>query len=141
MRPVFLTGSLGAVGRPRRSTEDKSNGRLVILLKAVCGCAEVPFGLACTGLSFVEEAWVVGGAPTAGEALELGFALGVPAALGPLAAAALVAVKGIAERIVAEDTCRGGRAGKGVAWSRLRQDYVAAIVWRSFTQHWEVGCM
>lgn len=114
MRPVFLTGSLGAVGRPRRSTEDKSNGRLVILLKAVCGCAEVPFGLACTGLGFV-EAWVVGGAPTAGEALELGFALEVPAALGPLAAAALVAVKAIVERIVAEETCRGGQAGNGVA--------------------------
>lgn len=109
MRPVFLTGSLGAVGRPRRSTEDKSNGRLVILLKAVCGCAEVPFGLACTGFG-LEEAWVVGGAPTAGEALELGFALEVPAALGPLAAAALVAVNGIVQRVVAEEKCRGGQA-------------------------------
>lgn len=95
----------------------------------------MPFGLACTGLGFVEEAWFGGGAPTAGEALELGFALEVPAALGPLAAAALVAVKGIVERIVAEETCRGGRAGNGVAWSRLRPDYVTAIVWRSFTQH------
>lgn len=110
MRPVFLTGSLGAVGRPRRSTEDKSNGRLVILLKAVCGCAEVPFGLACTGFGLEERAWAVGRAPTAGEALELGFALEVPAALGPLAAAALVAVKGIVERVVAEEKCRGGQA-------------------------------
>lgn len=110
MRPVFLTGSLGAVGRPRRSTEDRSNGRLVMLLKAVCGCAVVPFGLACTGFGLVMEAWVVGGAPTAGEALELGFALEVPAALGPLAAAELVAVKGIVWRIVAKEDCRGGQA-------------------------------
>lgn len=94
----------------------------------------MPFGLACTGFGLVMEAWFVGGAPTAGEALELGFALEVPAALGPLAAAELVAVKGIVKRIVAE----GGlsrRAGNGLAWSRLRPDYVAAIVWRSFTQH------
>lgn len=107
MRPVFLTGSFGAVGRPRRSTEDRSNGKLVRLLKAVCGCAEVPFGLACT--DFGLEA-CVGGMPTAGEALELGFALEVPAALRPLAAAVLVAVKGIVKRIVAEDGCRGGQA-------------------------------
>lgn len=70
----------------------------------------MPFGLACTVFG-LEEAWVVGGAPTAGEALELGFALGVPAALGPLAAAALVAVKGIVEGVVvAEEKCRGGQA-------------------------------
>lgn len=93
MRPVFLTGSLGAVGRPRRSTEERSNGKLVILLKTVCGCEEVPFGLACT--DFGLDAWFVEGPPTAGEALELAFALEVPAALGPLAAAALIAVKGI----------------------------------------------
>ena len=80
------------------------------MLKAVCGCAEVPFGLACSGLGFVIEAWVVEEAPTAGEALELGCALEVPAALGPLAAAALVAVKGIVERIAAEEDCRGGQA-------------------------------
>jgi hypothetical protein len=70
----------------------------------------VPFGLPCTGFGLVMEAWVVGGAPTAGEALELGFALGVPAALGPLAGAELVAVKGIVESIVAEGGCRGGQA-------------------------------
>lgn len=70
----------------------------------------MPFGLACTVFGLEEDVWVVGTAPTAGEALELGFALEVPAALGPLAAAALVAVKGIVEGFVAEENCRGGQA-------------------------------
>lgn len=80
------------------------------------------------------EAWVVEGAPTAGEALELGFALEVPAALGPLAAVVLVAVKGILQRIVAEEGLSRS-AGNRFARSRLSTGYVAAMVWRTFTQN------
>lgn len=76
MRPVFLTGSLTAVGWPRRSTDDKSNGGLNMLLKAV-GCIGAPFGFAGGVFVLDAEGWDVE-LPRAGEARLLACALGVP---------------------------------------------------------------
>lgn len=66
-----------------------------MLLRAVGGCAAWPFVWACAVFVLEEAGWLVG-APTAGEARELGFALGTGAAtLGPPTAVPLVDVNGI----------------------------------------------
>lgn len=84
MRLVFFSGSLTAVGWPRRSTDDRSSGRLTMLLNGCWGCIVLPFWV--TGRFFVLETEALAGAvPTAGEARVLALALGVPPAEGPAA--------------------------------------------------------
>lgn len=46
MRLVFLTGSFTAVGWPRRSTDERSSGRLIMLLNGCWGCTVLPFWVA-----------------------------------------------------------------------------------------------
>lgn len=77
------------------------------MLNAVCGCAAWPFGWACAVFVLEEIGWLVG-APTAGEARELGFALdiAVPATLGPPTAAPLVGVNGMIGWIAVPSTDR-----------------------------------
>lgn len=76
-----------------------------MLLNAVGGCAAWVLGLACAVFVLEEEVgWLVG-APRAGEARELGFALEmVPATLGPPKAAPLVGVNGMVEFIAVPGT-------------------------------------
>lgn len=77
-----------------------------MLLSAVGGCGACPFELVCAVFVLeveVEEevGWLVG-APTAGEARELGFALEtVAATLGPPTAVPLVDVNGMVRLIMA----------------------------------------
>lgn len=69
-----------------------------MLLSAVGGCGAFPFELACAVFVLEEEevGWLVG-APTAGEARGLRFALveTVAATLGPLTSVPLVDVDGM----------------------------------------------
>lgn len=76
MRLVFLSGSLTAVGWPRRSTDERSSGGLTMLLSDVWGCMLLPFGFE-EGV-FVLEVWFVVAPPSAGEARALAVALRVP---------------------------------------------------------------
>lgn len=71
------------------------------MLNVVGGCATWPLECACVVFVLAGVGWVVGGAPTAGEARELGFALEtVPATLGPPTAVPLVGVNGMVGSIV-----------------------------------------